>query len=59
MRDGDVDLYTFERLRAEFGPFTRDEATDGLGHAQRDLIGSRYRETVSYTHLTLPTIYSV
>ena len=44
MRDSDFDLYTFERLRAEFGPFTRDEATDGLGHAQRDLIGSRYRE---------------
>lgn len=44
MRDGDVDLYTFERLRAEFGLFTRDDATDGLGHAQRDLIGPRYRE---------------
>jgi SpoVK/Ycf46/Vps4 family AAA+-type ATPase len=44
MRDSDVDLYTFERLRDEFGPFTPGESTDGLGHAERDLIGSRYRE---------------
>jgi SpoVK/Ycf46/Vps4 family AAA+-type ATPase len=44
MRDSDVDLYTFERLRDEFGPFTPDESTDGLGRAERELIGSRYRE---------------
>ena len=44
MRDSDVDLYTFERLRDEFGPFTPGASTDGLGHAERDLIGSRYRE---------------
>src|SRR5256885_2790410 len=44
MRDSDVDLYTFERLRVEFGPFAGSEAGDGLGSAERELIGSRYRE---------------
>ena len=44
MRDSDVDLYTFERLRDEFGPFAASEATDGLGRVERELIGSRYRE---------------
>jgi hypothetical protein len=42
MRDSDVDLYTFDRLRDEFGPFTETEG-DGLGRADRDLVGSRYR----------------
>jgi SpoVK/Ycf46/Vps4 family AAA+-type ATPase len=44
MRDSDVNLYTFERLRDEFGPFAASEATDGLGRVDRELIGSRYRE---------------
>src|SRR6185295_15404097 len=44
MRDSDVDLYTFERLRDEFGPFAAAEAGDDLGRAQRELLGSRYRE---------------
>src|SRR2546427_12137012 len=44
MRDSDVDLYTFERLRDEFGSFAASAADDDLGRAQRDLIGSRYRE---------------
>jgi SpoVK/Ycf46/Vps4 family AAA+-type ATPase len=44
MRDADVDLYTFERLRDEFGGFVTDEAVDGLGRVERDLIGPRYRE---------------
>jgi AAA+ superfamily predicted ATPase len=44
MRDTDVDLYTFERLRDEFGPFIGSEAGDGLGRAERDLVGARYRE---------------
>lgn len=43
MRDSDVDLYTFERLRDEFGPFAAGDS-DGLGHAERELVGSRYRE---------------
>jgi len=43
MRDSDVDLYTFDRLRDEFGPFTESES-DGLGRADRDLVGPRYRE---------------
>ena len=43
MRDSDVDLYTFERLRDEFGSFTADDS-EGLGHAERELVGSRYRE---------------
>jgi len=44
MRDSDVDLYTFERLRDEFGPFIASKARDGLGRAERELVGSRYRE---------------
>jgi AAA+ superfamily predicted ATPase len=43
MRDSDVDLYTFDRLRDEFGSFTAD-GTDGLGRTERELVGSRYRE---------------
>ena len=31
MRDSDVDLYTFERLRGEFGPFATAAADDDLG----------------------------
>ena len=44
MRDSDVDLYTFERLRDEFGPFARSKADGDLGRAERELVGSRYRE---------------
>jgi AAA+ superfamily predicted ATPase len=44
MRDSDVDLYTFERLRGEFGPFVDKDAGDALGRAERDLLGPRYRE---------------
>src|SRR2546428_13380124 len=43
MRDSDVDLYTFERLRDEFGSFTAGDS-DGFGRAERELVGSRYRE---------------
>ena len=43
MRDTDVDLYTFERLRDEFGSFGTDDSA-GLGRAERELVGSRYRE---------------
>src|SRR2546430_6550560 len=43
MQDSDVDLYTFERLRDEFGPFAAGDS-DGLGRAERELVGSRYRE---------------
>jgi SpoVK/Ycf46/Vps4 family AAA+-type ATPase len=43
MRDSDVDLYTFERLRDEFGSFTAANSHD-LGRAERELVGSRYRE---------------
>jgi AAA+ superfamily predicted ATPase len=43
MRDSDVDLYTFERLRGEFGPFAC-EPGDGLGRAERELLGSDYRD---------------
>jgi AAA+ superfamily predicted ATPase len=43
MRDSDFDLYTFERLRDEFGSFTAGDS-DGLGRAERELVGSRYRE---------------
>jgi hypothetical protein len=44
MRDSDVDLYTFERLRDEFGPFAAGESGEDLGRAERELVGSRYRE---------------
>src|SRR5215831_1707378 len=43
MRDSDVDLYTFERLRDLFGSFTAHDSED-LGRAERDHVGSRYRE---------------
>ncbi len=43
MRDSDVELYTFERLRDEFGSFAAGGG-DGLGRAERELVGSRYRE---------------
>jgi hypothetical protein len=43
MRDSDVDLYTFERLREEFGSVAADNG-DGLGLAERELVGSRYRQ---------------
>jgi SpoVK/Ycf46/Vps4 family AAA+-type ATPase len=44
MRDSDVDLYTFERLQSEFGPFEGAESSDGIGRVERELIGSRYRQ---------------
>jgi len=44
MRDSDVDLYTFERLRDEFGPFAAGEFGEDLGRAERELVGPRYRE---------------
>ena len=44
MRDSDVDLYTFERLQSEFGPFAAANDGDDLGRAQNELIGARYQE---------------
>jgi SpoVK/Ycf46/Vps4 family AAA+-type ATPase len=44
MRDSDFNLYSFERLRDEFGPFAGSETGDGLGRAERELLGARYRE---------------
>ena len=44
MRDSDVDLYTFERLQSEFGPFATATDGDDLGRAQNELIGARYQE---------------
>ena len=35
------------------------KAASGGKISQSDLVNSADRETVSYTHLTLPTIYSV
>jgi AAA+ superfamily predicted ATPase len=46
MRDSDFDLYTFERLREEFGPFVAPEANSELGRVQRELLGARYREVL-------------
>src|SRR5215510_6984976 len=43
MRDSDVDLYTFARLRDEFGSFDAGDS-DGLGHVERELVGARYHE---------------
>jgi SpoVK/Ycf46/Vps4 family AAA+-type ATPase len=42
MRDQDVNLYGFQRLRAEFGAFV-DETDSVPSHTQRDLLGERYR----------------
>jgi AAA+ superfamily predicted ATPase len=42
MRDADVDLYTYERLYKEFGPFAEGPAEQFPARVERELIGQRY-----------------
>jgi len=42
MRDSDVNLYDFSRLRQEFGPFL-EQPPDAVAHTERDLVGAGYR----------------
>lgn len=42
MRDADVDLYTYERLCKEFGPFTEGPPDQFPARVERELVGDRY-----------------
>src|SRR5215813_2699047 len=48
LRDNDVNLYDFERLRRDFGVFV--EAEDGIpGRVERELLGDGYRRILTET----------
>ena len=42
MRDADVDLYTYERLYKEFGPFAEGPPEAFPARVERELVGERY-----------------
>lgn len=42
MRDADVDLYTYERLHKEFGPFMEGPPEQFPARVERELVGERY-----------------
>ncbi|HEX6512530.1 MAG TPA: ATP-binding protein [Chloroflexota bacterium] len=42
MRDSDVDLYTYERLQKEFGPFAEGPPEQFPARVERELVGERY-----------------
>ena len=42
MRDADVDLYAYERLYSEFGPFAEGPADQFPARVERELVGERY-----------------
>ncbi len=42
MRDADVDLYTYERLYKEFGPFAESPPGQFPARVERELVGERY-----------------
>ncbi|HLY65944.1 MAG TPA: ATP-binding protein [Chloroflexota bacterium] len=46
MRDSDVDLYTHDRLLAEFGPFAESLNGQLPATAERDLLGQGYRKVL-------------
>ena len=47
MRDEDVNLYNYERLKREFGPFLH-EAKDGIpSRTERELVGEPYRRMLA------------
>ena len=47
MRDADVDLYTYERLYKEFGPFAEGPADQFPARVERELVGDRYTRILS------------
>ncbi|HYY89618.1 MAG TPA: ATP-binding protein [Chloroflexota bacterium] len=49
MRDSDVNLYDFERLRREFGPVVETPASGGPARVERELIGDSYRRILRET----------
>jgi len=42
VRDADVDLYTYERLYKEFGPFAESPPDQFPAQVERELVGERY-----------------
>jgi AAA+ superfamily predicted ATPase len=46
MRDQDVNLYDFDRLRAEFGAFVEGSTDEIPARTERDLLGESYRHTL-------------
>jgi AAA+ superfamily predicted ATPase len=42
VRDADVDLYTYERLYKEFGPFSEGPPDQFPGRVERELVGEQY-----------------
>jgi AAA+ superfamily predicted ATPase len=49
VRDSDVNLYRYERLRAEFGPFLGEPGPDGTAIAESDIVGESYRRVLAET----------
>ncbi len=49
MRDSDVNLYRYERLRAEFGPFLGEPGPDGTAVTESDIVGESYRRVLAET----------
>src|SRR5919198_5058576 len=47
MRDSDLNLYHFERLRREFGPFVETQTGGGPARVERELIGESYQRILS------------
>ncbi len=49
MRDSDVNLYRYDRFRAEFGPFVGEPGPDGTARAESDIVGESYRRVLAET----------
>jgi SpoVK/Ycf46/Vps4 family AAA+-type ATPase len=49
VRDVDVNLYGYERLRTQFGPFTEDSDHRIPGWVEHELVGEQYRRVLSET----------
>src|SRR5215212_10203630 len=49
VRDSDVNLYRYDRLRAEFGPFVGEPGPDGTARAESDIVGDSYRSVLAET----------
>jgi AAA+ superfamily predicted ATPase len=47
VRDADVDLYTYERLYKEFGPFAECPPDEVPAPVERELVGERYRQILT------------
>jgi AAA+ superfamily predicted ATPase len=47
VRDADVDLYTYERLYKEFGPFAESPPEQFPARVERELVGDRYTQILT------------